>query len=120
MGTLYGESLEMSLKRKAAQLSHLPKVAINYQKQKTCDYMGKNLHNSFAIPIYFGNYANTIPYREMSTLLAVVMKTHLADWQSETDSCIRRSLVRPDCVANYWLLGAYAHAFFGYSVRSNT
>ena len=32
MGTLYGESLEMSLKKKVAQLSHLPKVAINYQK----------------------------------------------------------------------------------------
>ena len=39
MGTLYEEPLGMAVKRDVAQLSHLPKIAIKFQKWKSCDYI---------------------------------------------------------------------------------
>ena len=42
MVTLYGEPLEMAVKRGVAPLSRLPKIAIKFQKWITCDYIGGN------------------------------------------------------------------------------
>ena len=39
MVALYEVPLGMSVKKEVASLSHLPKIAIKYQKWKRCDYI---------------------------------------------------------------------------------
>ena len=39
MVILYGEPLEMAVKREVAPLSHIPKIAIKFQKWNKCNYI---------------------------------------------------------------------------------